>query len=122
MLRDNALGNFRALLGAVAKSPTMLCYLNNDVSRASPANENFARALLELHRLGAGNDLNDRYNRWAEVPGAADGLAQGYIDEDVYETARDFTGWSVGDGRWVADGTEAPLSLRFHYVEGWHDP
>ena len=121
-LREHALGNLRALLGAVATAPSMLYYLNNDESRASPANENFARELLELHTLGAGNYLNDRYNRWADVPGAAEGLAQGYIDEDVYEVARAFTGWTVGDGRWLAEGSEAPRTGRFHYVEAWHDP
>jgi len=122
MLRDHALGNFRAMLGEVARAPAMLYYLNNDESRASPANENFARELLELHTLGAGHYLNDRYNRWSDVPGAAAGLAEGYIDEDVYEVARAFTGWSVGDGRWLAEGSEAPRTLRFHYVDGWHDP
>ena len=62
-LRENALGNFRALLGIVAKSPSMLIYLNNAESAASPANENFGRELLELHTLGAGHYLNAHYNR-----------------------------------------------------------
>ena len=52
MLRDNAFGNFRVILGEMARSPAMLYYLNNEDSRASPANENFARELLELHTLG----------------------------------------------------------------------
>ena len=121
-LRDNALGNFRTLLGAVAKSPSMLIYLNNAESSASPANENFGRELLELHTLGAGNYLNEYYDNWSQVPGAADGLAQGYIDEDVYEVARAFTGWTVGDGRWIAEGQETPMTGLFAYVEGWHDP
>lgn len=121
-LRDNALGNFRTMLGAVAKSPSMLVYLNNAESSASPANENFGRELLELHTLGAGNYLNEHYNRWSEVPGAQDGLAMGYIDEDVYEVARAFTGWTVGDGRWIAEGQQAPMTGLFTYVEGWHDP
>ncbi len=122
MLRDNALGNFRTMLGAVARSPSMLIYLNNAESTASPANENFARELLELHTLGAGNYLNDIYDRWSEVPGAQDGLATGYIDQDVYEVARAFTGWSVGDGRYIAEGQEAPRTGLFAYIEGWHDP
>ena len=121
-LRDNALGNFRTLLGAVAKSPSMLIYLNNAESQASPANENFGRELLELHTLGAGNYLNEHYDRWSEVPGAQDGLAMGYIDEDVYEVARAFTGWTVGDGRWTAEGQQTPMTGLFTYVEGWHDP
>jgi uncharacterized protein (DUF1800 family) len=122
MMRDNAFGNFRTLLGNVAKSPSMLYYLNNEASRASPANENFARELFELHTLGAVNYLNDKTTNWADVPGAKDGLAEGYIDQDVYEAARALTGWSFGDGREVAAGDNAPASGEFHYIDRWHDP
>lgn len=122
VLRQHALGNFRELLGAVAQSPSMLYYLNNDESRASPANENFGRELLELHTLGAGVYLNDHYSAWRDVPGALDGAAEGYIDQDVYEVARAFSGWSVGDGRYLAEGENAPATGRFNYVEAWHDP
>ena len=122
LLRDGAFGNFRALLGNVARSPAMLYYLNNADSRASPANENFARELLELHTLGASSYFNDHYSDWQSVPKNADGLAQGYLDLDVYEVARAFTGWSVGDGRWIAEGSDAPKTATFHYIEAWHDP
>lgn len=95
-IRPHVLGNFRELLGATAKSPAMLVYLDNWMSAASmtttrpnarrkPAaqsaqrtrglNENYARELLELHTLGV------------------DG---GYTQEDVVEVARAFTGWTIG--------------------------
>jgi uncharacterized protein (DUF1800 family) len=122
IMRANALGNFRTFLGEVVRSPSMLFYLNNEASRASPANENFARELMELHTLGAENYANEKYDRWGDVPGAKDGLAEAYIDEDVYEAARALTGWSFGDGRWVADGEEAPATGAFHYIDRWHDP
>ena len=122
MMRENAFGNFRALLGGVAKSPSMLYYLNNEASRASPANENFARELFELHTLGAANYFNDKTTNWYDVPGAKNGLAEGYIDQDVYEAARALTGWSFGDGREVAAGDNAPMSGEFHYIDRWHDP
>ena len=122
IMRTHAFGNFRVMLGEVARSPAMLYYLNNADSRASPANENWGRELLELHTLGAGNYLNDRYDDWKSVPGAAEGLAQGYLDLDVYEVARAFTGWSVGDGRYLDEGENAPKTGRFHYIEAWHDP
>lgn len=122
LMRQHALGNVRAMLGEVARSPAMLYYLNNADSIASPANENYARELLELHTLGAGNYLNARYTDWHAVPGAAEGLAEGYLDLDVYEVARAFTGWSMGDGRWIAEGETAPMTGRFHYVQRWHDP
>jgi uncharacterized protein (DUF1800 family) len=122
LMRRHALGNFRVLLGEVARSPAMLHFLDNESSKASPANENFARELLELHTLGAEHYANQRYGHWSEVPGARAGLAQLYIDEDVYEAARALTGWSFGDGRYLRDGDQAPRSGRFHYVDAWHDP
>ena len=122
VMRENAFGNFRVLLGQVARSPAMLYYLNNADSRASPANENYGRELLELHTLGAGNYLNDRYDDWQSVPKGADGMALGYLDLDVYEVARAFTGWSVADGRYITEGVNAAKTGRFGYVEGWHDP
>jgi uncharacterized protein (DUF1800 family) len=122
MMRENALGNFRTMLGEVTRSASMLFYLNNEASRASPANENFARELFELHTLGAGNYFNDKTTKWSDVAGAEDGLAQGYIDQDVYEAARALTGWSFGDGRWLAEGDNAPETGEFHYVDRWHDP
>ena len=122
MLRRHALGNFREMLGEVARAPAMLAYLNNGESRASPANENFARELFELHTLGAKNYLNDRYTAWRDVPGALEGKPEGYIDQDVYEAARAFTGWTIGDGHWISDGENAPLTGAFLYSDGWHDP
>ena len=122
MLRANAFENFRDILGHVARAPSMLYYLNNADSRASPANENFARELLELHTLGAATYLNDRYDDWHSVPKDRNSIALGYLDLDVYEVARAFTGWSVGDGRYISEGVDAPKTGQFHYVEAWHDP
>ncbi len=122
MFRENAFGNFRVMLGQVARSPVMLHYLNNDDSAASPANENYARELLELHTLGQDNYFNDIYENWDEVPGALEGQAQGYIDADVYEVARALTGWSIGDGRYAGEDAETEITGRIAYVEGWHDP
>src|SRR2546429_4174036 len=99
VIRPHALGHFRDLLGAVARSPAMLYYLDNWQSAAEPErptlaqrgrgarrriNENFGRELLELHTLGV------------------DG---GYTQQDVIEVARAFTGWTIEDpervGRFV---------------------
>jgi uncharacterized protein (DUF1800 family) len=122
LLREHAFGNFRELLEAVATSTAMLEYLNNASSKASPANENYARELFELHTLGAHAYLNDSYDRWREVPGALNGSAEGYIDQDVYEAARAFTGWSYASGQYVSEGFDLPKTGEFHYVDSWHDP
>jgi uncharacterized protein (DUF1800 family) len=95
IIRPNAFGKFRTLLGAVAKSEAMLFYLDNWQSQAEPnrprlagagrggrgaaqqgrgLNENYGRELLELHTLGV------------------DG---GYTQQDVINAARALTGWSI---------------------------
>jgi uncharacterized protein (DUF1800 family) len=69
--RTNALGSFRTLLFAVAESPAMLQFLNNQQNRKGHPNENFARELMELFTIGRGN----------------------YTETDVKESARSFTGY-----------------------------
>ena len=120
VMRRNSLGNFRAFLEEVATSPAMLYYLNNASSQASPANENYARELFELHTLGAIHYFNNRYTSWREVPGALAGLAEGFIDDDVYEAARAFTGWTVADGT-ETESLTFPNTGAFYYHAGWHD-
>jgi len=95
VIRNHALGNFRDLLHASAKSPSMLFYLDNFFNLASAPNENYARELMELHTLGV------------------DG---GYTETDIKEVARCFTGWAI---RFPGDpggdyGT-------FVYVDAVHD-
>ena len=121
-IRKHGLGNFADLLHGVAKSTPMLIYLNNRSSRTGAPNENYARELFELHTLGKGRYLNDLYNKWRQVPGADKGQPEGYIDQDVYEAARAFTGWVVEDGRGIGNGAHLPKTGKFAYLDTWHDP
>jgi len=73
-IRPHALGRFRDLLGATARHPAMLIYLDNARNSAGRLNENYARELMELHTLGV------------------DG---GYTQADVEALARILTGWSL---------------------------
>jgi uncharacterized protein (DUF1800 family) len=74
-IRPHALGKFKDLLMATAKSPAMLVYLDNHLSSSIRGiNENYARELMELHTLGV------------------DG---GYTQKDVQEVARSLTGWTI---------------------------
>jgi uncharacterized protein (DUF1800 family) len=107
-IRPHALGRFRDLLGAVAKHPAMLFYLDNWISAAPTAdararipgtrtevsglNENYARELMELHTLGA------------------DG---GYTQQDVTALARMLTGWSF-DPRGAGSGPTFRFAPRLH--------
>ncbi len=93
VIRANALGKFRDLLMATAKSPAMLWYLDNwqSVGPNSKAagrnkngkpnqglNENYAREVMELHTLGVNG---------------------GYTQNDVTELARVLTGWTLEEPR-----------------------
>jgi uncharacterized protein (DUF1800 family) len=77
----------------------MLAYLDNYVSTNAGPNENYARELLELHTLGAMH-----YQQ-----------AGGYTDDDVYETSRCFTGWSVEFDK------ESEQRGQFKYMDERHD-
>ena len=90
MLRDNALGNFRDLLVAVAKDPAMLVWLDGHTNTKAKPQENFGREIMELFTLGVGN----------------------YTEADVYAAARVFTGWNLRSLATAADGTAA---LQFVY-------
>jgi len=73
-IRAHALGKFRDLLHASAKSAAMLGYLDNTSNRKGVPNENYARELMELHTLG---------------------VHGGYTQRDVKEVARCLTGWTT---------------------------
>ncbi|HLH78226.1 MAG TPA: DUF1800 domain-containing protein [Candidatus Binataceae bacterium] len=83
-IRPHTLGRFRDLLGATAKHPAMLFFLDNWLNtgpgtpgargRFDGLNENYAREVMELHTLGVNG---------------------GYSQRDVTELARIFTGWGL---------------------------
>ena len=55
LFRRHAAGSFRTLLHAISKDPAMLEYLDNRSNRKEHPNENYAREVMELFTLGAGN-------------------------------------------------------------------
>ena len=106
VIRANLFGNFRTLLEAVARSTSMLYFLDNYTNTRNGPNENWARELFELHTLGAENyygvGAQAGVPEWgagvvwpAGTPSAGQPIPAGYVDNDVYETARAFTGWGV---------------------------
>lgn len=118
-IRPGALGNFRQLLEAVARSTSMLFYLDNNSNRAGGYNENWARELMELHTLGS--DVYYPGAAHGEIEIGDDGLAVGYSDADVYDVARCFTGWTVRDGHWDLPDTPEYNTGDFVYFANWHE-
>jgi len=102
VIRRHALGNFRAMLQATFESPAMLYFLDNYINRAPSFNENYAREIMELHTLGAINYLgaNLQQHEVPQIPPGqpGEGWPVGYVDADVYELARSFTGWTFHRG------------------------
>jgi uncharacterized protein (DUF1800 family) len=104
--RKHALGKFRDLILASAKSPAMLTYLDgrdNKVTKKSPVpNENYARELMELHTMGV------------------DG---GYTQKDILEAARCLSGWTVDLKMRMADALNPFKAQRgtTYFKKEWHD-
>ncbi len=84
VIRPHALGNFRDLLGASAKSPSMLEFLSNRFSDGANPNENYARELMELHTLGSIN----------RIPGHEKFGHFNYTEVDVHSVAGILSGWT----------------------------
>ncbi|MDA0244162.1 MAG: DUF1800 domain-containing protein [Chloroflexi bacterium] len=115
VIRAHLFGNFRQMLEAVAKSPAMLFYLDNESSTRAGPNENWARELFELHGLGAENYKGVRPQNSIAPDPDDPAFPLGYVDEDVYEATRCFTGWTVNYR--VADGDTG----EFIYLDANHD-
>ena len=101
VLRANLFGNFRTMLGGVAKSAAMLYYLDNVSNTSAGPNENYARELFELHTLGAENYFGVASTVGPDggylhpAPTGADGKPLEYVDEDIYSATQCFTGWRI---------------------------
>ena len=112
------LGKFRDLLGATAKSPAMLFYLDNWMS-ADPngphlpttrraahgraagfggACDAAAAAALQAQGKNAPKGLNENYGRELMELHTL-GVDGGYTQKDVTEVARAFTGWTIDNPR-----------------------
>jgi len=118
-IRPHVFGKFRDMVGAVAKSPAMLLYLDNFQSQAEPGRTTLGGGPGRGGAAGRGGrggrvtmpppqpqrraGLNENYARELLELHTL-GVDGGYTQQDVVEVARAFTGWSVvppamGNGR-----------------------
>jgi uncharacterized protein (DUF1800 family) len=115
-IRPHVLGKFRDLLGATAKSPAMLFYLDNWQSvdpeagerqmaqrmraqqrfgfRMPPRNPNPQQQAKQPQKRG----LNENYGRELMELHTL-GVDGGYTQQDVVSVARAFTGWTIDEPR-----------------------
>lgn len=115
-IRPHAMGSFRELLGAVAKSPAMLYYLDNWQSVADSGRPTL-RTVRPVQRRAAARraavvaqqrpqlaqalqrkrGLNENYARELMELHTL-GVDGGYTQQDVIEVARALTGWTLSRG------------------------
>jgi uncharacterized protein (DUF1800 family) len=133
VIRPHVFGKFRDLLGATAKSPAMLFYLDNwmSVDPNGPHLE-FPRARMRLQNQNANapKGLNENYGRELMELHTL-GVDGGYTQRDVTEVARAFTGWTIDqprqgggfrfDPRRHDDGKKIVLGHVINAGGGWHD-
>jgi uncharacterized protein (DUF1800 family) len=104
-IRPHVLGNFRDLLGATAKSPAMLFYLDNwqssdpnATAMQRPRAGNRRRAQMQMPQgqlpPRASRGLNENYARELMELHTL-GVDGGYTQADVVNVARAFTGWTI---------------------------
>jgi uncharacterized protein (DUF1800 family) len=127
VIRPNALGRFRDLLGAVAKSPAMLFYLDNAQSVADSSRETLGGRFAGSRARGTGA-RTARRPRPAAAPRRARGLNEnyarelmelhtlgvdgGYTQKDVIEVARALTGWGIRPPRQLLMQAQDPRVRR----------
>ena len=128
VIQPHALGKFKDLVTATAKSPAMLFYLDNYLSADPKAAQRLAaqRAMRQMPRGGRRpsapanpqkskkqeRGLNENYGRELMELHTL-GVDGGYTQKDVTEVARCFTGWSIEKPREIAV---------FKFDEKLHDP
>lgn len=142
-IRPHVYGKFRDLLGASAKSPAMMVYLDNyqstsDTIQTPPARAKGANARKKAMLLGQATPitpsvpatpkkkrptgLNENYAREIMELHTL-GVDGGYSQQDVKEVARCMTGWSIGAlnaKRPGAAGRYAPAG-QFQFYPARHD-
>ena len=129
VIQPHALGKFKDLLTATAKSPAMLFYLDNFLSADPKAAQRATRQQRRRGRFGGPwpprpapnpqqaakkneRGLNENYGRELMELHTL-GVDGGYTQKDVTEVARCFTGWTMDKPRQYAD---------FKFDERLHDP
>jgi uncharacterized protein (DUF1800 family) len=126
-IRPHIWGSFRELLGATAKSPAMLFYLDNWLSADPEAAQRAAEQInrRRARRGGAGaqggappaaqaagrrRGLNENYGRELLELHTL-GVDGGYTQKDIVEVARAFTGWTIAN----------PIEGSFRFTPALHD-
>ena len=106
MFRERGVGKLDDLLVGLSQDPAMIMWLDNQDNHGSNINENYGREILELFAMGVGN----------------------YTEDDIKDTARAFTGWTVVNPEYMSikmrNNTVRPygyISWQYEYDAEDHD-
>jgi len=99
LLRKLCKGSFRTLLQSINRDPAMLEFLDTVRNRKRTPNENYGRELCELFALGVKDSSGNAT----------------YLQEDVVQIARAFTGWRISKDK--ADFDEGQHDFEEDYPE-----
>ncbi|MDP6454209.1 MAG: DUF1800 domain-containing protein, partial [SAR202 cluster bacterium] len=106
MFRRQGLESFRDLLVEISKDPAMIFWLDNKDNHKDAMNENYGREILELFTMGVGN----------------------YTEDDVRQSSRAFTGWTIQNSDFHAVRTNndsvwpyGRLDWQYEYHSDDHD-
>src|SRR5438067_11606554 len=91
LFRKMAMGNLEDLLKAVSKDRAMMIYVDTESNRTAERNENSARELMEVFTTCIGH----------------------YTEDDVRESARAFTGWTLTGGKQLRYTTDSVFNPRY---------
>ena len=133
LLTRNALGNFRDLLGEMARSPAMGVYLSHQGNRKTDLeantlpDENFAREVMQLFTVGL-SELNldgspNRDGDSATYPDSGDNLVPTYTQNDVSELAKIMTGWDLQSNNRYGDArnTQGDYTVPMEFTASEHE-
>ncbi|RVU84157.1 DUF1800 domain-containing protein [Leucothrix sargassi] len=133
ILAKHAFGNYRDLLGEVARSPAMGVYLSHQGNRkanleaGTTPDENFARELMQLFTIGL-YKLNldgspDQDGNPNSYPESGDALTPSYNETDITELSKIMTGWDLAgnDGYGYSWSTQGDYTVPMEFTASEHE-
>ncbi|PWQ96418.1 DUF1800 domain-containing protein [Leucothrix arctica] len=133
MLAKHAFGNYRDLLGEMARSPVMGMYLSHqgnrkaNLAKGTTPDENFARELMQLFTIGLYH-LNldgtpDQDGNSSSYPESGDTLTPTYNETDITELSKVMTGWDLAgnDGYGYSWNTQGDYTVPMEFTSSEHE-
>lgn len=133
ILAKHAFGNYRDLLGEMARSPAMGVYLSHqgnrktDLATSTRPDENFAREVIQLFSIGL-FELNldgtpNRDGNHLTFPDSGSTVVPTYTQNDVVEMSKVMTGWDLVSNRiyGLNRGKQGDYTVQMEFTAAEHE-